>query len=362
MISKVISADGEEDETYTVAFTREGGGEIGAPAIRSVSNGVESLTVYWNAPVTSCPGDIEHYNLRYSLDQDDADWTEVRGPSGSLSHTIRGLTAGTTYRVQAQVVVAGVAGPWSESATGTPRRRSITQRPQPSQPGLSADYTVNEGDGTVSLSIPVVASPPGAEIQRVNISTRADSANRGDYDSYNESFTFDSDAPATISVSIQIHDDLATEPTERFFIDVEVTTATETTQTTLTVAILDYDLTYVDFSHINAFYENRRVVILVQVSYPRITCPFAGNLYVDLSFSDPHNALTATHPAPSSLTLIPCRYREGFPLSLGDVSGDVQVIGTITDVRTDNAELNSRVLPGGGSSVTINVLDIDLIR
>ena len=87
----MISANREDDESYTVAFTREGGGDIGAPAIRSVSNGVESLTVYWNAPDTSCPGDIDHYNLRYSLDQDDADWTEVRGPSGSLSHTIRGL-------------------------------------------------------------------------------------------------------------------------------------------------------------------------------------------------------------------------------------------------------------------------------
>ena len=149
---KVISADGEADESYTVAFTREGGGDIVAPTIRSVSNGAELLTVYWNAPETSCPGDIDHYNLRYSLDQDDVDWTEVQRPSGSLSHTISGLTAGTTYRVQAQAVVAGVAGPWSESATGTPRRSSV-----------SADDTVG---GTAlspptGLAITVGSDTPG---------------------------------------------------------------------------------------------------------------------------------------------------------------------------------------------------------
>ena len=357
---EVISADGEEYDTYTIDFTRGGVGLPAAPTIHSVSGGTGSLTVSWNAPDTACSGTIDRYNLRYSLDQDDATWTEVRGPSGSLSHTIRGLTAGTTYRVQVQAVNEHGAGPWSESATGTPRQRSMTQRP-PSQPqqgtGITADYTVNEGDGTVSLSIPVVASPPGAEIQRVNISTRADSPNRFDYDSYNESFTFDSDAPATISVPIQIHDNLSTEPTERFFIDVEVTTATETTQTTFTVAILDDDLVYVEFSRSEyPITENRTLVILVQVSYPRITCPFEGNLYVDLSFSDPNNALT--EPAPSSLTFIRCQLRNAFQLSLGDVSGDVQVIVTITDVRTDNAELNSRVLPGDQSSVTINVMDI----
>ena len=128
---KVISADEEEDDTYTIEFTRGGVGLPAAPTIRSVSRGTGSLTVSWNAPDTTCGGTIDRYNLRYSLDQDDAAWTEVQGPSSGLSHTVSGLSADTTYRVQAQAVNEHGAGPWSgtfvASTASESNRDTVTQ-------------------------------------------------------------------------------------------------------------------------------------------------------------------------------------------------------------------------------------------
>ena len=124
---KVISADREEDDTYTIEFTRGGVGLPAAPTIRSVSRGTGSLTVIWTAPDTGCGGTIDRYNLRYSLDQDGVDWTEVQGPSSGLSHTVSGLSAGTTYRVQAQAVNEHGAGPWSGTFVASTASDTVTQ-------------------------------------------------------------------------------------------------------------------------------------------------------------------------------------------------------------------------------------------
>ena len=136
---KVISADREEDDTYTIEFTRGGVGLPAAPTIHSVSRGTGSLTVSWTAPNTSCGGTIDRYNLRYSLDQDGVDWTEVQGPSSGLSHTISGLSAGTTYRVQAQAVNEHGAGPWSRTFVASTASESDRDTVTPGNPDLVVD-------------------------------------------------------------------------------------------------------------------------------------------------------------------------------------------------------------------------------
>ena len=362
---KVIAADGEADESYTVAFTREGGGDIVAPTIRSVSNGAESLTVYWNAPETSCPGDIDHYNLRYSLDQDDVDWTEVQRPSGSLSHTISGLTAGTTYRVQAQAVVAGVAGPWSESATGTPRRSSITQRPQPSQPGLSADYTVNEGDGSVGIAVAISESPQQPTEFRLSTGD-VDAVAGRDYTHLVTLVTFLPDSPLTQTVPITILDDPRVEGTETFQVHIVPILGSPLPPGIeagryATVAILDDD--HLEVAWVNVFdgiriSENREVVLGLEIALPMVTCPHDGNVHVDLSYSDPFSVLTSTYPVPSSITFDTCGRRRTFPLEVGSVSENTEMTFTITDVRSDDVDLNSRMLPGDPRTVTVTVLDV----
>ena len=134
---KVISADGEDD-TYTIEFTK-GTGPPAAPTIRSVSRGTGSLTVSWNAPDTTCGVTIDRYNLRYSLDQDDAAWTEVRGPSSGLSHTVSGLSADTTYRVQVQAVNERGAGPWSGTSVASTASESNRDTVTQGNPDLVVD-------------------------------------------------------------------------------------------------------------------------------------------------------------------------------------------------------------------------------
>ena len=141
-----------------------------APTIHSVSRGTGSLTVSWNAPNTSCGGTIDRYNLRYSLDQDDAAWTEVQGPSSGLSHTVSGLSADTTYRVQAQAVNEHGAGPWSgtfvASTASESNRDTVTQ----GNPDLVVD--------SPALGIPAPGSlePGGSFTLSTTVRNQGDSA------------------------------------------------------------------------------------------------------------------------------------------------------------------------------------------
>ena len=104
-----------------------------APAIDSVVEGNESLTVAWTAPASTGGSDITAYDLRHietdATDKADANWTVLYAvwTSGSLEYTVDGLTNGTEYDVQVRAVNATGDGPWSLSATGTPDDHGDTQ-------------------------------------------------------------------------------------------------------------------------------------------------------------------------------------------------------------------------------------------
>ena len=97
-----------------------------APAIDSVVEGNESLTVAWTAPASTGGSDITAYDLRHietdAPDKADANWTVLDAvwTSGSLEYTATGLSNGTEYDVQVRAVNANGDGPWSLTATGTP--------------------------------------------------------------------------------------------------------------------------------------------------------------------------------------------------------------------------------------------------
>ena len=360
---KVISADGEEDESYTVAFTREGGGDIVAPTIGSVSNGAESLTVYWNAPDTSCPGEIDHYNLRYSVDQDAAAWTEVRGPSSGLSHTIRGLTAGTTYRVQAQAVVAGVAGPWSESATGTPGARSTTQRPPP-QPGLSADYTVNEGDGSVGIAVTISKSPQ--QLTQLRLATSDHEARSSiDYSALAILVTFGPNSPLTQTFPITIIDDRTIEVTETFQVHIEKSLGIPLPPGIeegryATVAIVDDDTMTVSFQRDQiTVNEDGIAEIGMVITGTAMDCAVAIPVDVHFSYTDRDGALPSDSTIPSSLTFDRCDRRGVVPFNVDDVDGDAEVVFTLTRVSSSDASVANRVTIAEPSTVIVTVRDTD---
>ena len=103
----------------------------GKPTGVAVSASTESgaLSVSWSKPGDLGTGTPTGYDVRYYAGNadpvDEADWVEDRvglpddiGPD-AVSATIRGLLAGTTYRVQVRAVTAAGGGEWSDSASAT---------------------------------------------------------------------------------------------------------------------------------------------------------------------------------------------------------------------------------------------------
>ena len=123
---EVTSEDGKATHTYTIEVSRAG--MPGAPSLSSpLTPGEASLTITWTAPGDTGGAEIISYDLRHikstATDKSDANWTVVeRGwTTGLLTATVRGLTGDTQYDVQARAFNGAHSGPWSATATGTPK-------------------------------------------------------------------------------------------------------------------------------------------------------------------------------------------------------------------------------------------------
>ena len=359
---RVISADGSAEHSYAVEFESAEGAAPAAPAISRVSEGTGTLTAYWTAPATEdCGSAIEYYNLRYSLGEDDADWTEVRGPSSGLSYTIRGLTAGTTYRVQVQAVNEHGAGAWSATATGTPRRRSTTQRP-PSQPqqgtGITADYTVNEAAGTVNIPFRIGGVPTGATVEGVEVfSPRQDMG-----DATLTEWNANSDGTVSGSFTVEIFDDRLIEMTHEVksvSIRVDHSTNGETGRffADWKVAVIDNDETFVLFDHTDyriSFTTDTFQFCLRagDATSPSSDVPFSAHL----SYSDTSWA-SNPGPLPSTITFRGRSIHGGalscLNVGVANVPEDIQATITITEITAGDAGIASRIKIVEPSSSTV---------
>ena len=126
----------------------------GAPTITSVTSGDGALAVAWSAPSDPGGSTVTSYDLRHidtSADETvDADWTVENGvwTSGSLEHTVGGLTGETSHDVQVRAVNGDGPGDWSATVAGTPRI------------GAPTIYFLFEGDGALTFSW---TAPPAPE-------------------------------------------------------------------------------------------------------------------------------------------------------------------------------------------------------
>ena len=98
-----------------------------APTINLITPGDGALAVSWSAPSDTGGSAITSYDVRYirsdALDKADDSWT-VRDSiwtSGALEYTLSSLTNGVGYDVQVRAVNDAGDGPWSATATDTPR-------------------------------------------------------------------------------------------------------------------------------------------------------------------------------------------------------------------------------------------------
>ena len=101
-----------------------------APTIGAVTPGLASLAVSWSAPSSDGGSAVTAYDLRSietTADETvDSNWTVADDVwttgGGTLRYTLTGLTGGTQYDLQVRAVNAVGDGPWSATATGTPKQ------------------------------------------------------------------------------------------------------------------------------------------------------------------------------------------------------------------------------------------------
>ena len=148
-----------------------------APTIDSLTAGDGALAVAWTAPTETGGLTIQSYDLRYirsdAPDKADANWTleEGAGSPGSLEQTFDGLSNGDRYDVQLRAVTSAGDGPWSASASGTPRT-------MPQAPSISS---TTPGDSALAVAWSAPADDGGSTITGYDLRyIRSDAPDKAD--------------------------------------------------------------------------------------------------------------------------------------------------------------------------------------
>ena len=137
-----------------------------APGIDTLTPGVGTLTIGWDAPTDTGKTAITSYDLRYirddAADKSDDNWTVDTGvgtPS-NRSHTITGLKSGVKYEIQLRAHNDSGAGPWSPAEAAAPTTVA------PSSPSISG---ITRGDRTVAVVWAAPADTGGAPIAAYDV-------------------------------------------------------------------------------------------------------------------------------------------------------------------------------------------------
>ena len=232
----------------------------------------------------------------------------------------------------------------------------------------AAEYTVNEDDGEVEITVTLSASPP--EYVSVLFRTRDGTATSPrDYRSSVVIERFSRDTTAlTQTFPVTIRDDYTVEPTESFRVGVSLGVGSRLlsyvslTRSEATVKILDDDEATVAFTeNMLSFSEDRGTFeIGVEVETdPSTRCEVALPFDVHFSYTDPDGALSSSSTIPSSMTFGECGSRRVFLADLADVTGNAEVVFTLDSVTSADSGLASRVKIGEPSTVTLTVIDDD---
>ncbi len=161
-----------------------------APTGLILTAGNTQLNASWTAPVDVGDSAITGYKVQYRSDGGTT-WTESSGVTGT-SHTITGLTNGTSYEVQVRAVNMQGDGPWSEPATamvpiiatqvpaGTAASAILSadidtiianQNPTVSLTTIESNTLTVDGSGDITAVTPPATAPAGATLPTVDAST-----------------------------------------------------------------------------------------------------------------------------------------------------------------------------------------------
>ncbi len=148
-----------------------------APTIDLITPGDGALAVSWSAPSDTGGSAITSYDVRYirsdALDKADDSWTARDGiwTSGPLSYDLDGLTNGVGFDVQVRAVNDAGDGPWSATATDTPR----------TTPGAPTIDVISPGNYALSITWSAPADDGGSAITSYDLRyIRSDATDKAD--------------------------------------------------------------------------------------------------------------------------------------------------------------------------------------
>ena len=151
-----------------------------APTIDSATPRDETLTIAWSAPADTGGHEVTDYDLRYiRSDATDNNWTvqDSAWTSGPLSDDLDGLTNGVRYDVQLRAVTDVGTGPWSATASATPR----------TAPAAPAINLITVGDGALAVSWSAPSDSGGSTITSYDVRyIRSDALDKSDDASWTE--------------------------------------------------------------------------------------------------------------------------------------------------------------------------------
>ena len=166
----VADQDARSENTGSLrswGLTIYGHGSVpGAPGIDTLTPGVGTLTIGWNAPTDTGETAITSYDLRYirddATDKSDGNWsveTGVGTPS-NRSYIITGLRGGVKYEFQLRAHNDSGHGPWSQAEADEPTTAA------PSPPSIT---NVARGDRTLAVVWTAPADTGGAPITAYDV-------------------------------------------------------------------------------------------------------------------------------------------------------------------------------------------------
>ena len=155
-----------------------------APSVSAVENWPDRLDVTWTAPANTGKPAIQHYHVRYGVDEATVSWTEKTGTAdeitGTLTTRLTGLASGGTYQVQVRADNAEGTGTWSDSGKGTttaltallpPAFGSVNPLTYDVEENTTAVGTITPTNTRVTFSIPTTAATGGVDRAKFSITS-----------------------------------------------------------------------------------------------------------------------------------------------------------------------------------------------
>ena len=239
----------------------------------------------------------------------------------------------------------------------------------------AAEYTVNEDDGEVDITVTLSASPPQSIWARL-MTSDGTAESLEDFSSHYGLVAFSRDTTTlTQTFPVTIVDNSYVEPAESFTVKLELgilglPSYLSLTRSEATVKVLDDDEATVGFEHDRLILSeaNERFQARIEAeSGDSFSCPVTVPFEVHMSHTAPDGTSSSGPSVPSSVTFPPCHGVRAYIVDIDDLSGTgsglitgtTEAVFTLDRVTSADSDVASRVKIGEPSTLTVTIQDAD---